>query len=351
MVGTQVAPVFVVGFARSGTTLLQALLGAHSRIAAPPESAFFSRIWRFRERWGDLHDDGVLRQVIEATVTRPLLQDCGFEVDALHAAALPGPRTYASVLERVMDDYAQRQGKVRWSEKTPSQHPTLIWQHFPNAKVVHIVRDPRETVVSNLRAPWVDQSAIRIARAWRAFTQSSVYAGGERGPAHYLRVRYEDLAHDPCATMRLVCAFLGETFEPEMISDLSRRKSVLPANVSMKQLTGALEEVKPREPTWRRDLKPLLRSRIAHIVEPLLPGLGYQVPSRKTLVVGASLNAVCKPTDRLAEWRVRRAVKRAGVAQTKTLPALTGSATPVQARDRSLAKKRTVSAISSDVGM
>jgi len=47
-------PIFVVGFQRSGTTLLQSLLGAHPRIAAPPEVHFFFRIHQLRDYWGDL---------------------------------------------------------------------------------------------------------------------------------------------------------------------------------------------------------------------------------------------------------------------------------------------------------
>lgn len=38
------APLFVIGFQRSGTTLLQALLGAHPRIAAPPEIYYVARV-------------------------------------------------------------------------------------------------------------------------------------------------------------------------------------------------------------------------------------------------------------------------------------------------------------------
>ena len=45
-------PIFVVGFQRSGTTLLQSLLGAHPRIAAPPEVHFFFRIYGLRDYWG-----------------------------------------------------------------------------------------------------------------------------------------------------------------------------------------------------------------------------------------------------------------------------------------------------------
>lgn len=48
------APIFVVGFPRSGTTLAQSLIGAHPRIAAPLEMHYFSRVVMHRSCWGDL---------------------------------------------------------------------------------------------------------------------------------------------------------------------------------------------------------------------------------------------------------------------------------------------------------
>src|SRR5579884_827441 len=66
------APIFVVGFQRSGTTLLQALLGAHPRIASPPETYFITRIYHLRDYWGDLRDAARLRRVVEETVHPPI---------------------------------------------------------------------------------------------------------------------------------------------------------------------------------------------------------------------------------------------------------------------------------------
>src|SRR4051812_2750079 len=221
-------PIFVVGFSRSGTTLLQALLGAHSRISAPPEIAFFARVWKHRQYWGDLTDDAALRRVIEATIRHPMLQEIGFDVDALFERAKGTSRSYADVLDTVLRDYADRERKPRWSEKTPLQQPGVIWHHFPDALVIHIVRDPRETIASNLRLPWQTQGAAFVARWWHRFTVDSIYAGGERGSAQYLRIRYEDLTSHPNETMRLVCAFIDEPFEPGMVTDTGRRRREFP---------------------------------------------------------------------------------------------------------------------------
>src|SRR3954454_2034225 len=95
---TSAAPIFVVGFPRSGTTLTQSLIGAHPRIAAPPEMRYFGRIVRRAAQWGDLTDDANLRTVIEATVNSPRFADCGFDVDRIFALAAPTDRSYGAVL-------------------------------------------------------------------------------------------------------------------------------------------------------------------------------------------------------------------------------------------------------------
>src|SRR5881628_2752506 len=95
---TSERPIFVVGFGRSGTTLLQSLLGAHPRIAAPPEMHFARRIVQFQDYWGDLADDAVLRTVVAKTLDLPALAKSGFDLDRVYERAQRGPRTYAGVL-------------------------------------------------------------------------------------------------------------------------------------------------------------------------------------------------------------------------------------------------------------
>ena len=61
-------PIFVVGFQRSGTTLLQSLLGAHPRIAAPPEMHFVFRVAALADYFGDLADDDNLARALHETI-------------------------------------------------------------------------------------------------------------------------------------------------------------------------------------------------------------------------------------------------------------------------------------------
>lgn len=272
------APIFVVGHQRSGTTLLQALLGAHSRIAAPPEGYFFFRITDHAEHFGALADDATLKRVLHEALHPPLdvFAGAGFDEARLLERLERGPRTYRALVETILSDFAGRMGKPRWSEKSAGQPIDAFFGLFGDAQVIHIVRDPREVVASSLRVPAGAADAAAIARGWRAFTLGAIRRGAEIGPAQYLQVRYEDLTRDPAAVMRVVCAFLGEDYEPGMVEDPSRRRGTV-ADVASPWQERALGAVTPaREGAWRERLSRRDQARVNGVVGPLLPALGYE---------------------------------------------------------------------------
>jgi hypothetical protein len=272
-------PIFVVGFQRSGTTLLQSLLGAHPRIAAPPELHFILRVAYFRDYFGDLADDANLRRALHEALNPPvdILGECGFDEDALFDRAAAGPRTYAGLFAAIMDDYAERNDRERWAEKTPSQRPDDIWNLFADAQVIHIIRDPREVVASSLDMPWERRSAAAIALDLRHFTLESVARGRRAGAAQYLQLRYEDLARDPEAVLRLVCAFIGEDYDPGMLDPARRGQALMPSASWQAQAAQAIAPVTSK---WRAKLGAADRVRVQAIVSELLAPYGYSGPSK-----------------------------------------------------------------------
>jgi hypothetical protein len=104
-------------------------------------------------------------------------------------------------------------GKDRWAEKTPQNIRHLAWilERFPDAVVVHIVRDGRDVVCSMREHPdwrWVGgswQKALRprpltrYAQRWLADTAAGM---AWRADPRYVEIRYEDLVAEPVAVMR-----------------------------------------------------------------------------------------------------------------------------------------------------
>jgi sulfotransferase family protein len=301
-------PIFVVGYQRSGTTLLQSLLGAHRRIAAPPETHFIFRIADLADFYGDLAEDTNLRRALHDTLSPPvpLFADCGFDEDQLFQQARSRERTYAALLDTVMSDFAARHGKQRWCEKTPTQPADAVFRLFPMAQVVHIVRDPRDVIASSLETPWTRSNAVSLARAWSSFTATNIRSGFEAGPASFIQVRYEDLTRDPPAVLRQVCTFLGEEFDPGMISEPERRRPTI-AKAAAPWQARAMGPIAPAaEGSWRKRLNANQRALIGAILQKELLAFGYSKASRRQVFAGRMILALRIPRALGDSVRLRR---------------------------------------------
>jgi hypothetical protein len=302
-------PIFVVGFTRSGTTLLQALLGAHPRIAAPPEMHYLTRIADQADFYGDLHDDERLRRALHDAIHPPFptFADCGFDKDRIFARAARGPRTYAALLDAVLSDFAERRGKQRWAEKTPEQRVGAIRAHFPHCQVLHIVRDPRAAIASALRTRYEARGASTLARDWRNFEVASRATAVRHDPTQYHRIRYEDLVADTEQVVRRLCVFLGEDYDSVMLSPDSRRTASASTVMGTWQ-AGALEPITTeRRDAWRGELSWTQVARIEAVVGELLPAEGYPGARRGRRQLGRLLTAMDR-TGREREERRRQTV-------------------------------------------
>jgi hypothetical protein len=256
-----------------------------------------------------LRDDANARRVVEAAIDSSKFVGCGFDADRIFARVRAGERTHGAIFDAIMRDFAERAGKARWCEKTPLQSATFVWRAFPSAQVVHIVRDPRASLASGLELTGGTDVAGG-AQQWRRFTTRNILAGAERGARQYLRVRYEDLTQDPEAQLAVVFAFLGEEFDPAVLTDAERRRSVLTAAVLPWQ-ARILEPIRPTtEAAWRQRLNRRQQARVAAILGDMLPALGYPAPWRSARWLGRALGAMTSPMDAIAKRRFAAARRR-----------------------------------------
>jgi hypothetical protein len=97
-----------------------------------------------------------------------------------------------------------------WVEKSPYNefYTELIYNWWPQARCVHILRDPRDNYVSYKRKH-PDWSTEFFAVNWRRSTQAGIRNQKQYGGDRYLILRYEDLAQSPEPTLRRLVGFLG----------------------------------------------------------------------------------------------------------------------------------------------
>jgi hypothetical protein len=237
------SPVFIVGEARSGTSILYRTLQKHSsfrpsevNLAETNIFAHLRRTFMFDQTYpetlrqfmlGDrrayqnfLHSIGVLR-VVSALWVGPnyLLRD--------RAAWL----WYANLNHLLLRSYffhaAAARGCRRLVEKTPTNTPNLakLTRTFPRARLLYVHRHPVDVLGSYRRrakadpdATWANLTPDDFCRTWQASTER-VLAWLARGNENLRLVRYEAFTQDPDAEFERICAFLDEPFEREAVEE------------------------------------------------------------------------------------------------------------------------------------
>lgn len=247
-----IVPIFIVGMHRSGTTLLERMLSGHSLI-------------------GDAGETSAFHAEMELAVDRaaPAGPDAAF-VEAARRADF----------DAVARGYARRarwlsRGNPYFTEKLPQNFLNVgfIAKAMPQAKFLHLVRDPMDTCFSNLRQ-------LFSGAALYSYDQDELggfYLQYRRAMAHWrqvlpgrvLDISYDALIEDPMAMAQRVAEHCGLAFEDSMV-DIGRASGT----VSTPSATTARQGFrKDRGQVWRNYEAHLgrLQARLAPAYDEVLP--------------------------------------------------------------------------------
>ena len=234
-------PIFIGGFFKSGTTLLRAMIGQHSAIAAGLETYWFDMDWenkgdKFLER---LH----------------LLQEF-YKIEKDTMSSIVAESTDAEdFLDNFLGYYSQSIGKKTWAEKTPGNITQLdrIFTRWPYAKFIHIIRDPRD-VLASLRQNRKRDSVPEFSSLWGQFLGNAEEWKRKQGKYadKFLEIRYEKLVLAPQEIMEQIFLFLGIEWEDQV----SRFGGIKEEHGMVLKLTGK-DSI-----TLRRVQEPLTKKRI-----------------------------------------------------------------------------------------
>jgi hypothetical protein len=266
-------PVFVGGCPRSGTTLLGSMLGAHGRCLAIPESQFIVEVLR-ELKAGGFDAERLGRRITGHFRFKTWAVDMA-PPDTAEAAAI---QSYAALIEWFVSRYGQavsRPDREIWIEHSPfnAQYFGTLLEHFPDARLVHIVRDGRATAASVMKLAWGPNEAHLAAPWWAHRLSFGLAAETRYGPERVARVRYEDLVVEPRATLEALCEFLGLEFEEDMLAANGLR--VPEYTTEWHKLVGSRPDA-ARIEAWREDLEPRQIEIFESITGDLLSYLGYQ---------------------------------------------------------------------------
>jgi hypothetical protein len=215
---------FIVGCARSGTTLLHRIVDAHPEIAITPEMHWITR--HFKSRNGLVASELVSELAGHKRFAQFEIPREEFEGLLGSGDAVP----YPTFLRRVFSLYGKIKNKPLVGNKTPAyvrRIPTLhaLW---PEAKFVHIIRDGRDVCMSILNwkkaertvgryASWEEDPVSTTALWWERKVRKAREDGAALGSGLYHEMLYEDLVEEPERECKGLCEFLGVPYDDAMI--------------------------------------------------------------------------------------------------------------------------------------
>jgi hypothetical protein len=231
-------PIFLAGVDRSGIGLLGELLEAHPDVAISRRTNFWSY---YHGRFGDLERPENLERCVTEMLRYTRIQALRPDRDALlgHVRRI-GP-TYAHLFAALQEHHLHQVGKSRWGDKSLDSegYADVIFDEFPDAVMVHIIRDPRDRYASQATHRRAGRGGLGSGIALWLWSLHHARRNERRHPGRYTVVRYEDLVTRPHEVLRQVCAFVGVPFRPEMVEVAADGVGGMPGSRLPRQFTSA----------------------------------------------------------------------------------------------------------------
>ena len=254
-------PIFIVGFPRSGTTLVEQMLSAHAQISAGDELPFVNEL------------AAVMPRLLASPLTYP------------EALAELWMGDHREGLDDLRDQYLRRarlygvmeEGVSWFTDKMPlnETHLGLVSLVFPASPIVHVLRHPLDVVLSvfsnQLTHGFYCSYALETAARHYALIFDLVKHYKAELTMNYLAIRYEDIVVDSRASLQKMLDFLGLPFEEKCLHFEENNRYARTASYA--QVTEKLyDRSRFRYLRYRKQLEPVIS-----ILEPAIRELGYAI--------------------------------------------------------------------------
>lgn len=261
---------FVLGTPRSGTTLISQCLSAHPDIIVPNETDFIVPAALLYDR---LSDPAVRSEALKTLIpsTKYFYSSLGeyLAPEEVHAAIDSHSETFNGLLTKLYSEVAAKAGAKLGGDKSPNDISFVAFLERAGGfraptKIIHIVRDVRSVLASQLEQNWIrnrGRGPVQFARTW-THDNLFLHEWTVDLEGRYIRVSLEDFTAEPEAQMRRLLAHLGCDFHPNTLNPEKRNRryegdphhaklyqpiSTEHAQASRKALTPELREMCERE--------------------------------------------------------------------------------------------------------
>lgn len=273
------SPIFVLGSARSGTTLLY-----HMLLSSGTFAVFRAETHAFNvlaPRFGNLRSATDRRRLIKEWLDTRQFQLSGLDREEFAKRALAECRCVGDFLSLFMGSIARAQGVQRWADCTPAHavHLRQIKREIPDALVIHIIRDGRDVAASLAKQGWATRlpgdtlpSEALAGLAWRWQVRRARRNAGALRSA-YLEISFEDLVRQPQATLDDVGRFIDQPLDYERIKAVGIGSVSKPNSSFRDDNPGGFNPVA----RWQSQIPQDVLASLEFLLSDTLPELGYSL--------------------------------------------------------------------------
>lgn len=296
--------IFICGIHKSGTSLLRNLLDGHPQLNVIPfESHFFELLgsnieYVFRKQnhinrtnkefvneairfvtsqnqHEDKLSDSVIGKRINIDLFSRLMQK------AIEIKINNTPDLFAHYLTSISKSFnSTYKANNAFVEKSVEnmEFAFELFHYYPNAKFIHIVRNPYSNIVSlrKYKHPIGPGSIVELISALK-YNQYHLYNNLRRIPNYFL-VRYEDLVVDSEKTIKNICRFLNLQFDPTLLNPTSGGIHWT-GNSTHKQPLNGIDMSILNE--WESQINPLEVYYVNLVLSNYLKDMGYSLIQNK----------------------------------------------------------------------
>ncbi|CAF0938426.1 unnamed protein product [Brachionus calyciflorus] len=192
--------IFIGGYARSGTTLIRAILDVHDDVNCGPETKIIPQFLEFYKKFFEKQFDSLKKAKIKIKTT---------ELAA------------GKFIYKIMKDISNNSKLLCTKDPNILYHMRFLHSLFPNSKFVYMVRDPRAVVYSLMKIfneSLVPYKISSYLSTWKWYNNNVKTQCDDIGPEYCKIIKYEDLIVNSTYTIKEVVKFLGISWIPEFLS-------------------------------------------------------------------------------------------------------------------------------------